>query len=88
MEIKEFNPEVFTFELYNSAGAWLLDDALYAADSFGYCDASRLAVRPRAGEFALMVEWSNGERFWFHVSKRLLELVKKRIKGKKVSDGE
>lgn len=79
MTIKELNPELFSWELYDAAGMCYLDDAIRVAESFGYCDASRLTVRPRAGEFALMIEWSNGERFWFHISKRLLELVKKRI---------
>ena len=77
--IKELDPELFTWELYDSAGTWLLDDALHCADSFGYCEASRLAVRPRMGDFALMIEWANGKKCWFHVSSKLLELIKKRL---------
>ena len=80
--LKELNPELFSWELYNVAGMWHLDDAIRDAASLGYCDASRLTVRPRAGEFALMVEWNNGERFWFHVSAKLLHLIEKRLKKK------
>lgn len=80
--VKEINPELFTFELYNMNGCWELDDALHVAESFGYCDASRLAVRPRTGEFALMIEWPNGEKCWFHVSPEQLRLIKKRLQKK------
>lgn len=78
MTIEEISPELFTWELYNSAGTWGLEDACYCAESFGYCDASRLLVRPRTDEFALMVYWPNGEKYWFHVTEKLLSLVKKR----------
>ena len=81
--IKELDPELFTWELYDSAGPFELDDALHVADSFGYCDASRLTVRPRPGEFALMIEWPNGEKFWFHVPPKLLEKIKQRLQRRK-----
>ena len=84
--IKELDPELFTFELYDSAGVWLLDDALCCADSFGYCDASRLAVRPRTGEFALMIEWSNGTKCWFHVSRKMLDLIRRRLVRRRIND--
>ena len=84
MTIEELNPELFTWELYNSAGMWELDDALYVANSFGFCDASRLAVRPRIGEFALMVEWPNGSKCWFHISPQQLRLIEKRLQKKGV----
>ena len=80
MTIEELDPELFTWELYNSAGLWELDDALYAADSFGFCDASRLTVRPRSGEFALMVEWPNGSKYWCHVTPALLKRIQKRLR--------
>ena len=79
MKIDEIDPELFTWELYNPAGPWELDDALCAAESFGYCDASRLAVRPRTDEIALMIEWPNGSKCWFHVSQKMLQSIKKRI---------
>ena len=78
MTIEEISPELFIWELYDSAGAWLLDDAQYCASSFGYCDASRLPVRPRSEGSALMVYWPNGSKFWFHVPDSLLERLKKR----------
>lgn len=79
MTIEEFSPEVFSLEQYNQAGLWHLDDALYAAISFGCCDASRLLVRPKAGEYALMVTWGNGSRYWFHVTSRMLQQIRKRL---------
>jgi hypothetical protein len=79
MTIEEADSELFTWELYNSAGLWQLDDALHVAEHLGYCDASRLLVRPRAGEYALMFTWPNGEKYWCHVNERLLNLIKKRI---------
>lgn len=78
MKIEEISPELFIWELYNSSGMWELEDACYCAESFGYCDASRLPVRPRTGEFALMVYWPNGEKCWFHVTPKLLNAIKKR----------
>ena len=83
MTIEEISPELFTWELYNSAGTWGLEDTCYCAESFGYCDASRLAVRPRTGQFALMIEWPNGSKCWFHISPRMLAVIKKRIARRK-----
>lgn len=79
MTVTELDPELFTFELYNSNGPWELSDALYVASSFGYCDASRLSVRPRTGEYALMVEWPNGTKYWHHVSAKLLQSIQERL---------
>ena len=77
--IQELDPELFTWELYDSGGPYELSDALHVANSFGYCDASRLTVRPRPGDFALMIEWPNGEKCWFHVPPKLLESIKERL---------
>ena len=84
MELKELSPELFSYELYNSDGCWQIDTALHCAELFGYCDASRLLVRPKAGEYALMIEYKNGYKCWFHIPERMLEIIKKRIK----RDGE
>jgi len=84
--IEEISPELFSWELYNGCGLWELDDAIYAADSFGYCDASRLRVRPKTGEYALMVTWHNGEKCWFHVDAKLLETIKRRLNRKAVQN--
>lgn len=45
----------------------------------GYCDASRLLVRPRSGMLALMVEYDNGEKEWYHIMPRMLESICKRL---------
>lgn len=80
--LKELDPELFIFEHYNPNGPLELDDALHVASSFGYCDASRLAVRPRSGEFALMIEFPNGAKGWFHVTPQLLSTIRKRLQKK------
>lgn len=87
MAVTELNPELFIYELYNPNGAWELDDAFHVASAFGYCDASRLAVRPRTGEFALMVEWPNGAKGWFHVSPEMLQLIQRRLARMEASNG-
>ena len=79
MIVEEISPEQFLYERYCSTLLWLLDDALYIAVEFGYCDASRLAVRPRSGEYALMITWENGEKNWCHVTDRLLNSIRKRL---------
>jgi hypothetical protein len=79
MELKELNPELFSYELHNIAGCFQIDTALHCAESFGYCDASRLLVRPKSGEYALMIEYKNGYKCWFHISERMLKLIEKRI---------
>lgn len=79
MTLEEFDPELFILELYNPNGLWELSDALYVAPRMGYCDASRLQVRPKDGEYALMIEWENGTKYWCHINKELLESIKWRL---------
>ena len=78
--LPEIDPELFIYELYDSGGPFSLSDAVAMPDvTFGYCDAGRLQVRPRPGEFALMIEWPNGEKCWFHVNQKLLDIVRRRL---------
>ena len=79
MTVKEISPERFLYELYDAEGQWGLDDALHVATEFGYCDASRLLVRPKSGEFALMVTWPDGASHWFHIMPTQLELIRRRL---------
>ena len=79
MTIESIDPELFLPELYNPNGLYELDDALCVATSIGYCDASRLLVRPKYGEVALMVEWENGTRYWCHADKEMLDSIRKRL---------
>ena len=83
MTLEELDPELFTLELYNPNGLWELSDALYVAPFFGYCDASRLQVRPKDGEYALMIEWENGTKYWCHINKELLESISHRLERRK-----
>ena len=83
MKLEELNPELFTFDKYDSGYYNRLDSdmpslARKIADvAIGYCDASRLFVRPRRNEYALLCEDEDG-KFWFHVDKsffdKLLEI--------------
>ena len=77
--VEELSPELFLYELYDSGGIQSVDDAIRSGASFGYCDASRLYVRPRSGLFALMVEWPNGDKFWFHIDNEMLKCIKRRL---------
>lgn len=79
MTVEEISPELFLWELYNANLLWELDDALYCAIEFGFCDASRLAVRPKSGEYALMITWENGEKNWCHVTDTLLNRIRERL---------
>lgn len=79
MKLEELNPELFLWELYNSYGVHGLSDALHIAVRIGYCDASRLYIRPKSGMFALMVEYRNGVKEWYHITPRMLESIRKRL---------
>ena len=79
MTLEEISPELFLWELYDANGIFGLSEDLYIAKTVGYCDASRLQVRPRAGMFALMIEFPDGTKHWFHGTKHTLEAVKGRI---------
>lgn len=79
MKVEEISPELFLWELYNANGVFGLDDALHIAVKFGYCDAGRLAVRPKSGMLALMVEYEDGEKEWYHILPRMLESINKRL---------
>ena len=87
MKLEELSPEVFMWELYNPNGLWELSDALCMEDSsFGWCDASRLLVRPKAGEIALMIEFYDGTKFWCHADKWIIKSIKQRIEIRKQSE--
>ena len=79
MTLEEFDPEVFSKELYNACGIWNVEVDLHIAARVGCCDASRLLVRPKCGEYALMIEFSNGARHWFHVTSRMIKSIRKRL---------
>ena len=79
MTVEEISPELFLWELYNVNGVQELDVALRIAVKFGYCDASRLFVRPRSGMLALMVEYEDGAKEWYHITPKMLELIRKRL---------
>jgi hypothetical protein len=79
MTLEEISPERFLWELYDANGIHSLSEDLYIAKSVGYCDASRLQVRPRAGMVALMIEFEDGTKHWFHGTERTLKSVRSRL---------
>ena len=89
MKLEELSPEVFLWELYNPNGLWELNDAQCMRDSsFGWCDASRLRVRPKSGEIALMIEFYDGTKFWCHADERILDSIRFRIERESKKEGE
>ena len=87
MKLEELSPEAFLLELYNPNGLWELSDALCMEESsFGWCDASRLLVLPKAGEIALMIEFYNGTKFWCHADESIIKSIKNRIEIQKQSE--
>ena len=79
MTLEEISPERFLWELYDASGIQSLSEDLYIAKSVGYCDASRLQVRPRSGMIALMIEFENGTKHWFHGTEHTLKAVRRRL---------
>lgn len=79
--LSELDPELFTYELYESnywsrlgLGVW--DNALeleIRKHAIGWCPSERLTVRPRKDSIAVMCEDEDGEKFWFHYSKSIIE---------------
>lgn len=80
-KIEELSPEIFTYELYevdfgsrigiyhNHFGEiYEMDDFIHAVKDkiIGWCDPSRLLVRPRTDGAAIMCEDEDG-KFWFHI---------------------
>ena len=83
MDVEEISPELFIFELYNPYGQYELSEALYTASEFGYCDASRLYVRPKSGMYALMVMWDDGTKYWYHINPEQLPSIRERLARRK-----
>jgi hypothetical protein len=84
MKLEELSPELFLLELYNPNGLYELECALCMKESsFGWCDASRLRVRPKPGEVALMIEWYDGSKFWCHANEWILDSIRFRIEREK-----
>ena len=79
----QLSAERFTYELYDSGWRFAFENyswdlpvtAKDIAKAFvGWCDAGRLLVRPRSGEYAIMCE-IDGEKFWFHHLPYMLESI-------------
>ena len=81
----ELNPEIFTYDCYESNyWSYLGLDCFHDESDFirqlkkyaiGYCDASRLSIRPRTNMYAVMCE-VDGYTFWFHIEKNKFDSIK------------
>lgn len=78
--LSKIDPELFLYEYYSVDGLAFLDSNDLARYAIGYCDAARLRVRPRRDLLALMLEMPDGEKMWFHIEPKMLELIEKRRK--------
>lgn len=76
--LEQIDPEQFLYEYYCADGLAFLDSNDLARYATGWCDASRLRVRPRSGLLALMVETPDGDKMWFHIDQKMLSLLQKR----------
>lgn len=80
------NAELFTWELYESNWWYLFDlDFVESMDiknmihlidkySIGYCDGSRLIVRPNSDSYGVMFE-KEDNKFWFHIEKWIIKEI-------------
>jgi len=81
MKLEKLDPELFTWETYdyyywNTLGCGPFDDDLgqkIKQHAIGYCDASRLTIRPKTDFFAVMCETDDHKKFWFHIDQLYLE---------------
>ena len=74
--LEELDPELFIYELYDSSGP-MMDTWDIAKYCIGWCDASRLQVRPRSDMIAIMLELPDGERIWFHWEPKALKAIER-----------
>lgn len=90
--LEEISPENFIYELYDSGWRDRFEDyydflsvpnySKIAERAIGFCDASRLQVRPRTDEYAIMCEDDCG-KFWFHVTPMMFDGILDAIESKK-----
>ena len=85
--IEEINPELFTWDNYeNDYGGRLDLDYRQSTDlkvmereikrrAIGYCQGSRLSVRPKSDMYGIMLEDDDGEKFWFHYPRTCLDRI-------------
>jgi hypothetical protein len=71
--MNEISPELFIWEKYCGRAGCAVTDILTGQNrlrpgivALGYCDATRLKVRPRSIGFAVLVRFEDGMEVWFH----------------------
>lgn len=87
IHIEELPSAYFTWERYESDyGARLNLDFRSSIDAkvmaseikkrcVGWCDGSKLSIRPKSDMVALMLEDDDFEKFWFHYPKTCFEMI-------------
>jgi hypothetical protein len=87
IHIDEISPSEFTYERYEYDYGGRLDldfrssiDAKMMAREIkkrciGWCDGSKLRIRPRSDMVAIMLEDDDFEKFWFHYPKVAFEMI-------------
>ena len=87
LDIEELSPIDFTWERYESNyGDRMnldfrssIDNKVMAREikkrCVGWCDGSRLSIRPKEDMVALMLEDDEFEKFWFHYPKVAFEMI-------------
>ena len=85
--MKELNSEYFSYPLYEVNWSERLGLDYMADDlsdevvrkirdcAIGWCDGSRLSVRPKSDMVAIMLEDDDFEKFWFHYPKTCFEMI-------------
>lgn len=91
---EELSAERFAYELWEGNWAYRLgfdyctdtNDFLlkkFRVHFVGWCDGSRLAVRPKSDMVAVMCEDEDGDKFWFHIYKTTFDILRERDKNDK-----
>ena len=90
--MSDLSPEYFTYPLYEVNWSERLGIDYMADDlsdevvrkigncAIGWCDGSRLSVRPKSDMMAVMCQDEDGDYFWFHVRKETIEKIMEKTK--------
>ena len=96
--IEEIDPELFTWDKYEPDYGGRLGLNFRDSTSMkvmereikkrcvGYCQGSRLRIRPKSDMYAIMLEDDDFEKFWFHFPRVCLDRMMDGIDWDKVED--
>ena len=89
--LEELNPEGFTFDQYtlqvgyNISQVFYVDDGIFRIKNgfiiIGYCDAGKLHIRPRPGEYAVKILHIESDTvLWMHLMEYQMEILEENEK--------